>query len=807
MNASNVQTTASLQTPSNGRVQASKLFTSPFPDRRGPARVRELSARSRRELHALKVIRNLSFNTDQHHILWMPPGPLYNWLTVAHSVADILEHAAQYRTAQLTCAGTGVGGKKRRRTEDEVQVVDEGAESEIVSSPGDPWVSPTQPLTFVRPSSLRRANEEWMRQVSIKPTVRLPRITAASPSQTPPRATEKSTDRGLGAYLSEAATLPPKSPRPSDADAAASPSAPRPGDIPWETQEEHSRKGYDAEHEVSLLRSSVPPAQAPNNTYHASSGVPVSEEPPLVAPSPEGPNDSSPDVSSYRVATDEPEEPPADVRLSLARFERVPDGIILSTQALLSEAHPTRNLQASKVPSSRIGRLFHYGGLAASLGYGAATEMLRRTASSSDSPQSSSVMMTEANITRLVSKLSKMRGAALKLGQFMSIQDTHVLPPEVEKVFRRVQDSAHYMPNWQMERVLSSSLGPTWRDAFTSFTPIPFAAASIGQVHHAVLAAHASPTGKDAAVAVKIQFPNIRESVESDLGYLKVLLTAGRLLPAGLFLEKTMARSSRTSATMRGKRSSCERSGRGRIWGGDGRYKVPWVWAGSTERVLVMEHVGGVSVGGEVVSTLSEADRNDIAARIIELCLKELFVFREMQTDPNWSNFLWNAQTRQVELVDFGATRAYSVEFIDSWLRLLQAAADRDREGCRIWSLKLGYLTGQENEVSDARRAHKINDATRNAVPVGHGAAIRVWSGLTVGGHHQGDPGADPSHAAVSADTAAEGDIQLESVWSILSFCLASANGELGSRVQEAERGVFVGIAAGGTGGLQADLG
>ena len=79
-------------------------------------------------------------------------------------------------------------------------------------------------------------------------------------------------------------------------------------------------------------------------------------------------------------------------------------------------------------------------------------------------------MMTEANLTRLVSKLTRMRGAALKVGQFLSIQgslsslrlldlekpylgfaDTHVLPPELDRVFRRVQDSAHYMPNWQME--------------------------------------------------------------------------------------------------------------------------------------------------------------------------------------------------------------------------------------------------------------------------------------------------------------------------------------------------------------------
>jgi len=54
----------------------------------------------------------------------------------------------------------------------------------------------------------------------------------------------------------------------------------------------------------------------------------------------------------------------------------------------------------------------------------------------------------------------------------------------------------------------------------------------------------------------------------------------------------------------------------------------------------------------------------------------------------------------QVELVDFGATRSYSSGFIDDWLRLLLAAAQQDREGCLRWSLKLGYLTGEENDVS-----------------------------------------------------------------------------------------------------------
>ena len=87
-----------------------------------------------------------------------------------------------------------------------------------------------------------------------------------------------------------------------------------------------------------------------------------------------------------------------------------------------SVPRPQRTLQASRIPSSRIGRLFHYGGLAASLGYGAAFEALRRTARAADAEGSGSLMLTPANVQRLVDKLSKMRGAALKLGQFLSIQ-------------------------------------------------------------------------------------------------------------------------------------------------------------------------------------------------------------------------------------------------------------------------------------------------------------------------------------------------------------------------------------------------
>jgi len=132
--------------------------------------------------------------------------------------------------------------------------------------------------------------------------------------------------------------------------------------------------------------------------------------------------------------------------------------------------------------------------------------------------------------------------------------------------------------------------------------------------------------------------------------------------------------------------------------GRDSRFRVPWIWEGSTDRVLIMQHMDGVSVGGNAVDRLDQTQRDMIAARIIELCMKELFQFRMMQTDPNWTNFLWNAQSCQIELIDFGATREYSKSFIDKWMHVLQAAVAEDKDACVHWSRELGYLTGEESE-------------------------------------------------------------------------------------------------------------
>lgn len=91
-------------------------------------------------------------------------------------------------------------------------------------------------------------------------------------------------------------------------------------------------------------------------------------------------------------------------------------------------------------------------------------------------------LLSPQNAERIVDTLCKVRGAALKLGQILSIQDTNVVSPQLIQAFDRVRQAADYMPDWQVEKVLAREFGKEWRLKFAKFEDKPFAAASIGQV-------------------------------------------------------------------------------------------------------------------------------------------------------------------------------------------------------------------------------------------------------------------------------------------------------------------------------------
>eukprot|EP01114_Cavostelium_apophysatum_P011966 TRINITY_DN26564_c0_g1_i1.p1 TRINITY_DN26564_c0_g1~~TRINITY_DN26564_c0_g1_i1.p1 ORF type:complete len:599 (-),score=100.77 TRINITY_DN26564_c0_g1_i1:9-1805(-) len=369
-------------------------------------------------------------------------------------------------------------------------------------------------------------------------------------------------------------------------------------------------------------------------------------------------------------------------------------------QQITQQLH--KDSRQRSVPTSQLGRLWHFGGLAAGLGVGTLSNMIKRTFTGSEG-SSMPAILSEANVQRLVKTLSRMRGAALKLGQMLSIQDDALLPPQLAAILERVRYGADAMPDHQLEQMLAAELGTSWRDNFSEFGMTPIAAASIGQVHKAVL--------KDnREVAVKVQYPGVADSIESDVNNLVSLLNLTGLVPKGLYIEKSIA-AAKEELTWETdyRREAANQIKFKQLLSNEPDFLVPAVHENlSSKRVFTSDFVYGVPVNN--VKDMDQETRNWVAERLLKLCLLELFEFQFMQTDPNWSNFFYNAREKKIILLDFGACREFDRSFTDEYIRIVSGAAKKDSQTVLEASRKLGFLTGEESKI--------MNDAHVEAVMV-----------------------------------------------------------------------------------------
>ncbi|KAM5146219.1 atypical kinase COQ8B, mitochondrial [Mantella aurantiaca] len=350
-----------------------------------------------------------------------------------------------------------------------------------------------------------------------------------------------------------------------------------------------------------------------------------------------------------------------------------------------------------KVPASRLSRIANFGGLAVSLGIGALTEVAKQTLKGEKTGAGNTILetnslMSEGNAEKLVDTLCKVRGAALKIGQMLSIQDNTFISPQLQKIFERVRQSADYMPAWQMTKVLEEELGQNWRDKLEYFEERPFAAASIGQVHLARLL-----DGRE--VAMKIQYPGIAQSIKSDVDNLLSVLKMSLVLPDGLFPENSVQVLQKELSWECDylREAECSKKFR-KFLSDDQFFKVPRVIDDlTTKRVLTVELVSGVPL--DHCAEMDQETRNEVSYNILGLCLREVFQFRFMQTDPNWSNFFYDADSNKVMLLDFGASREFGENFTDDYIEVVKAAVEGDRAKVLQKSKDLKFLTGYETKV------------------------------------------------------------------------------------------------------------
>ncbi|MFZ5746006.1 MAG: ABC1 kinase family protein [Pseudomonadota bacterium] len=338
-----------------------------------------------------------------------------------------------------------------------------------------------------------------------------------------------------------------------------------------------------------------------------------------------------------------------------------------------------------KVPSARLSRLASFGQLAGGIAGGMLAEGARRLAAG-ERPQLSDMLLTPGNALRLTEQLSKLRGAAMKLGQMISLDAGDLLPAELTAILARLRDSAHYMPPSQLNQVLIGEWGKDWRKRFARFEATPIAAASIGQVHRATL-----PDGR--VVAIKVQYPGVAASIDADVDNVATLLRLSTLLPPTLDIAPLLAEAKQQLREEADYIREAEQMRRyGALLAGNPAFVVPQPVAElSGERVLVMDFIPGAPI--DTLESADQATRDTAMGALLGLVLRELFEFGFMQTDPNFANYRWQADTGRVVLLDFGAARPVPEATTAAYRRLMHAGLAEDPERLKAALLEVGFVS------------------------------------------------------------------------------------------------------------------
>ena len=339
--------------------------------------------------------------------------------------------------------------------------------------------------------------------------------------------------------------------------------------------------------------------------------------------------------------------------------------------------------RSRSVPQARLARFAAFGQLATGVAGGVLGEGLRRLAKG-ERPQLSDLLLTPANAMRVTEQLSRLRGAAMKLGQMLSLDAGDLLPPELTAILARLREDGHVMPAGQLQKVLSTAWGADWRQNFAQFDIVPIAAASIGQVHRARL-----KDGRE--LAIKVQYPGVRASIDADIDNVATLLRISGLLPAGLDIAPLLAEAKRQlheEADYTREAAMMRRYGA--LLAGDERFAVPQPHdALVTPDVLPMDFIAG-----SPIEALAQAPGRQAALQaLLVLVLAELFDFGLMQTDPNFANYRWAAGTGKIVLLDFGAARDVAPGVVQGYRRLLTAGLDRDPASIKAALLAMGFAS------------------------------------------------------------------------------------------------------------------
>ncbi|MFT5996949.1 MAG: putative unusual protein kinase regulating ubiquinone biosynthesis (AarF/ABC1/UbiB family) [Kangiellaceae bacterium] len=342
------------------------------------------------------------------------------------------------------------------------------------------------------------------------------------------------------------------------------------------------------------------------------------------------------------------------------------------------------------VPSSRLSRFAKLGSLASSL-TGNIIKNTVTAAFNAEKPSTQNTLLNINNAHTLTKHLAQMRGAAMKIGQMLSMDAGELLPPQWEPILAVLREQANSMPKHQLLDMLSQHWGDDWADKFEYFSFEPIAAASIGQVHKAKL-----KTGEN--LAVKVQYPGVSASIDSDIDNVAGLLKLTRLIPKGLDIQGILIQAKaqlKQEADYRMELAYLEKYQS--LLQNDLRYLVPSAYKPlSNEFILCMEFIEGKPISQ--LTTAPNILKNTIVENLMELVFNELFTFQFTQSDPNFANFLYQEDTQKLVLLDFGACRTLSDKACNGYAQMASAMQNQNGDAMLAALLNLGLLNSETPE-------------------------------------------------------------------------------------------------------------
>lgn len=352
--------------------------------------------------------------------------------------------------------------------------------------------------------------------------------------------------------------------------------------------------------------------------------------------------------------------------------------------------------EAGKLPTGRVARTARIGGLVAGQGLRWAGMRTANRVRSPERAEDARNDRTAAAVQQLVAQLGQMRGAAMKIGQMLSMVDLDGLPDDqrddLQRQLAALRDDVPPVPFAKLEQLMVDELGGPLTDVFREVDPQAFAAASIGQVHRAV-----TRDGQD--VVVKVQYPGVAEAVDTDLRNGQLLIPIIKRIAPGLNFKALAAEMRERIGEELDYELEAQNQRRiERLVRGHPFIRVPRVLTAlSTRRVLVSEYVEGQRF--EDVRRADEATRDHYAEIVFRFFFGLLYRDGIALGDPHPGNYL-RCPDGKVCFLDFGLLRTVSTERIGKERTIAAAVRDDDAERLKRALIDGGYVpTGRAGAV------------------------------------------------------------------------------------------------------------